>query len=117
MGLLHLRAPSGVVIGFSLPLHEAIDGQWRRGELQRVTGDGSPWEGDEYDLGDGPDVPGDPGKPGTPPRPDGNAPKRDWQAYAAAVGAVSAEEAGKLTRAELITRCTPPEMSPASGGD
>ena len=112
MSLLHLRAPSGVVIGFTLPLHEAIDGQWRRGELQRVTADGGPWEGDEYDLGTGDAPAPDAQDPGAAPvRPDANAPKRDWLAYATGIGAVTADEAAKLTRAELITRATPPEMT------
>jgi len=117
MDRVHLRAPSGVIIGFTLPLHEAIDGQWRRGELQRVSEDGSPWEGDEYDLGGtgAGDAPPEPGA--TPARPEENAPKRDWQAYAVAVGAVTDAEAAKLTRAELITRCTPAEMLPPDPGD
>ena len=51
-GDICLRAASGVVIHHSLPLHPAIDDQWRKGELSRVDDDGMPWEGDEYDVSD-----------------------------------------------------------------
>src|ERR1700722_18563167 len=48
--MIHLRGPQGMVIDLSLPLHETITEQWRNGELERVTADGSPWEGDPFDL-------------------------------------------------------------------
>lgn len=51
-GRLHLRAPSGLVINYTLPLHETIQGQWRAGELQRVTEDGGPYPGDQFDVSD-----------------------------------------------------------------
>lgn len=50
---LHLKAPNSMVIGFTLPLHETIDDQWRKGHLTRVTGpDGGQYIGDQYDLSD-----------------------------------------------------------------
>lgn len=120
MDLIHLQAPSGAVIGFSLPLHEAIEGQWLRGELQRVTADGAPWEGDQYDVaavpGDAGTRAGDAADDDAPVRPSGNAPKQSWQAYAAGVGAVTADEAAGMTRAELIAACTPPELLPPDPG-
>lgn len=128
-----LRAPSGVIIDHTLPLHESIADQWRKGELQRVDGDGNPWsDGDEYDLSgaygsreavpaadeEAGFVPRDEGEAGLgegtgePVRPDGNAPKRAWQDYAVAVGAVPEDEAPRLSRQQLIDRSTPPELRP-----
>src|ERR1700722_9695322 len=49
-GDIRLRAVSGVVIDHTLPLHQAVDDQWRKGELSRVDDNGMPWQGDEYDL-------------------------------------------------------------------
>lgn len=51
-GRLHLQAPSGLVINYTLPLHETIQGQWRAGDLQRVTEDGGAYVGDQYDVSD-----------------------------------------------------------------
>lgn len=106
--LIHLKAPNGVVIGFSLPLHESIEHQWRHGELQRVDADGNPWQGDET-------VPGEPGEDESPDgdaepvRPRGNAHVSKWAAYAVALGACSEDEAADMTRAQLIELTTPPE--------
>jgi len=47
---IRLRAPSGVHIDYTLPLHEAIHSAWRKGEMQRVDDDGAPWPGDQYDV-------------------------------------------------------------------
>jgi hypothetical protein len=134
---IRLRAPSGVVIDYTLPLHEAIHHQWRNGEMQRVDDDEMPWEGDEYDLdsaygrrpegrvpgpdaedSDGPEVTypdgSETGNAGTsqPQRPADDAPKKAWQDFAVAVGAVDASEAPRLTRQQLIDRSTPPELQP-----
>jgi hypothetical protein len=161
---IRLRAPSGIVIDYTLPLHEAIHNQWRNGEMSRVDDDDMPWEGDEYDLdsaygrddeagedeaadedrdnldaepgegeadrgdgdsegpgtedGDGPEVTypatGQAGDGGAqhPERPADNAPKRDWQEYAVKIGAVTEDEAGGLTKAQLVEKSTPPEMRP-----
>lgn len=49
---LHLRAPSGIIINYTLPLHPSIEGQWRLGELQRVDEDGASYAGDQYDVSD-----------------------------------------------------------------
>ena len=50
--LVHLQAPGGTVIGFTLPMGEHIEKQWRAGELVRVHADGSPWD----EAGDDPDA-------------------------------------------------------------
>ena len=84
---IRLRAASGIVIDFTLPLHESITHQWRNGELQR----------DEDD---------------DPVRPADSAPKKAWQDYAVAVGALSGEEAAGMTRQQLIDASTPPELRP-----
>jgi hypothetical protein len=43
--LIHLKAPSGLVIGMTEPLSAVIARQLADGELSRVNEDGSPWEG------------------------------------------------------------------------
>jgi hypothetical protein len=125
---LHLKAPNSVVIDFSLPLHESITHQWKTGDLQRVTAEGEPWPGDQYDLSDllgteaaegtqEPETGGDgqepdPDRTAEPVRPAVSAPKRDWQAYATALGACSADEATGMTRDALVKLCTPSEIDP-----
>ncbi|MGH3205110.1 MAG: hypothetical protein ACRDP5_24130 [Streptosporangiaceae bacterium] len=111
-GMVHLKSPSGTVIDFSLPLHEAIMHQWRNGDLQRVTKNGAAWTGDPFNLDGSPARAaaalrtGD----GQPARPVDSAPKKAWQDYAAAIGAVPGEEAAGMARADLIAACTPPEL-------
>jgi hypothetical protein len=140
VGIVHLKAESGIPVGMSLPLHATINEQWRNGVLKRVTADGAPWWGDEFDLtrleGDVPPVPADggdrqdpPSAPAAgggrqeeghdpedewsePPRPVASAPLKAWQEYATALGACSEEEAAAMTRAALIKLCTPPEADP-----
>lgn len=112
--LVHLRAPCGPVIAFTLPLHEAIEHQWRNGELERVCEDGSPWGGDG--TPEGLSVPPPEFVPAeddaTPARPADSAAKKAWQDHAVALGAVAEDEAAGMTRADLIARCTPPELDP-----
>lgn len=120
--MVRFRAPSGVVIDHTLPLHETIAHQWRDGELQRVNDDGELWEdGDEYDLSGayGTDAgvrQGAGGEDEVPARPSDSAPKTAWQDYAVAAGACTEDEAAGMTRADLITRCTPPELDPLAPG-
>lgn len=121
---VHLRAPSGHVIRFTLPMHEAIATQWRNGELQRVNEDETPFEGDQYDLTGVYDavpeeavVPVAAGNfPAGPARPADSAPLKAWQDYAVAVKACTQAEAAAMNRADLIAKCTPPEMRPSVPG-
>jgi hypothetical protein len=112
VGDVRLQAPTGVVIDYTLPLHETIDQQWRKGELSRVDEDGILWEGDQYDVSGVRSEPATAGADGEPVRPADGAPKKAWQDYAVATRACSAEEAAGMTRADLIAKCTPPEMDP-----
>ena len=75
---IHLKAPNGDVIAMTLPLHPAIEQQWHNGDLQRVNEDGSPWapEGDSVDQE----------QDDAPERPRESAQKREWVAYAVALG-------------------------------
>ena len=130
---IRLRAPSGVHIDYTLPLHEAIHSAWRKGEMQRVDDDGAPWPGDQYDVsgvydrqredreaadgaGTGAEDSAPAGGGGEPVRPADSAPKQAWQDYAAALGACSAEEAAGMSRGDLIKLCTPPEADPLTPG-
>lgn len=115
--LVHLAAEGGAVIGFTLPLAEHVEKQWRAGELVRVHEDGSAWD-EEWDD---PDVlaaasdpagvePAEPdGEPSLPVRPRDSAHRRHWQAYAVAIGACSEGEADGMTKAALVELVTPPE--------
>lgn len=120
---LWLKAPSGHVIGFTLPLHPTIERQWRDGTLQRVHEDGTPYE-DPFDgllaaggvaVASGGGEPS--GQPGTEPDSDADgpvaplhaAPKADWLAYAQALGL---HPDPKTTKADLIALTTPPELAP-----
>lgn len=130
---LHLRAPSGIIINYTLPLHESIATQWRLGELQRVDEDGASYAGDQYDVSDvladdegepaSADAEGGPGNdPGAgdgtqvpaaePVRPASGAPKQAWQDYAVALGAVGEADAAGMTKDALVKLCTPPEIDP-----
>lgn len=131
---LWLKAPNGHVIGFSLPLHPTIDRQLRDGLLARVDEDGSPWQdpsqsapyelsgtldGGGGEVGAGtPDSGGDSNAEGgavpaeEPVRPAQNAPKADWVAYAVALGLMDEATAKGMTKTDLVTATTPPEMTP-----
>lgn len=105
---IHFLAPSGAVIGMTLPLHSTIEQQWEHGDLQRVNEDGSPWAEtvDEAEPED------DAAASEAPARPRPAAKVADWQAYAAAIGACSEDEAAGMTKQQLVELTTPPEMVP-----
>jgi len=123
----------GHVCGMVLPLHPDIEARWRNGQLTRVQPDGSPWQDSDGDpfavlpgaapAGDGTHIAErsdnddnqqqpDPAGSSQPPRPKGNAPRPEWAAYAVALGVTTAEQAAMMTRDELKTLVTPPEMEP-----
>jgi hypothetical protein len=113
-GRVHLAAEDGAVIGYTLPLSEHVEKQWRAGELVRVHRDGTPWDeaGDDPDARDGGSAePG--GDDGIPARPRDTAHRRHWQAYAVAIGACTQAEADGMTKAALVELVTPPEEKPA----
>lgn len=121
---LYLKAPSGHIIGFTLPLHWTIENQLRDGNLLRVAADGSPYEEEPAAAPETPesggsapaaagDGPGGGSCAAAPARPRLNASKAAWARHAAALGLVTAEEADGLPRAALIELTTPPEMQPA----
>lgn len=124
MGTVHLRGPGGVALAYDLPLHETIERQWTDGTLQRVEEDGSPFRGDDqYNVlsgGGGEEAvtaePGDDGLDG-PVRPAQNAPKKDWVAYAVALGLLDEAAANAKTKAELVEDTTPPELTPPDPGE
>lgn len=119
--LVHLAADGGAVIGFTLPLAEHVEKQWRAGELVRVHEDGTPWD----EAWDDPDTlaavsdpasgePAEPdGEPSLPVRPRDSAHRRHWQEYAVALGACTEAEADGMTKAQLVELVTPPEEKPA----
>ena len=111
-----------MVIGFTLPLDEHAEKQWRAGELVRVHADGTEWDEAEDDpdaLAETSDpAGGDPAAPGgddftLPARPRDSAHRRHWVAYAVELGACSQDEADGMTRAQLVELVTPPEERPA----
>ncbi|WP_042400190.1 hypothetical protein [Streptacidiphilus carbonis] len=111
--LIHFKAPSGHVIAMTLPLHSTIEQQWEHGDLQRVAEDGSPWvEAVEVaEVVEGPS--GAPaGDVEAPVRPKAAAKIAEWQEFAVAIGACTADEAAGLTKAQLVELTTPPEMQP-----
>jgi hypothetical protein len=121
-GLVHLVAEGGAVIGFTLPLSEHVEKQWRAGELVRVHEDGSEWDEDQDDPAalaavdepaseepaeSGGDASGD-----VPVRPRDSAHRRHWQAYAVELGAATEDEVDGMTKAQLVELVTPPEERP-----
>ena len=111
--LIHFRTPAGQILGMTLPVHEAIEHQWRTGELQRVQEDGSPWQGAGSLPGDpAPDDDGLAHEGTAPSRPRANAHVSKWQRYAVALRACTEDQAAEMSRDELIKLTTPPEMEP-----
>ena len=120
--LVHLVAEGGAPIGFTLPLGEYIEKQWRAGDLMRVHEDGTPWheDGDDPDTlaatsdpaSEEPAEPGGDDVEGVPVRPRDSAHRRHWQAYAVALGACTKDEADGMTKAQLVELVTPPEELP-----
>lgn len=106
---IYFKAPGGHVIAMTLPLHSTIEQQWEHGDLQRVNEDGSPWG----ELVDATPEPSPEGVVEAPARPKPAAKVADWQEYAVAIGAASAETAAGMTKAQLVELTTPPEMLPA----
>jgi hypothetical protein len=114
-----LATPGGTVLMHTLPLGEYIERQWTDGVLTRVNEDGSAYVGDPFDVsGDGAEVEstatGETGN-GEPVRPAQAAPKAEWVAYVVALGVTDEETAKGMTKADLVTAATPPEMTADQG--
>lgn len=101
------------VVKMTLPLHPTIQKAWVAGKLTRVNEDGTPYQGDHYEL------PGKAGRAAPPPPGDGdddalerprpNASRATWAHYAVAIGACTEDEASQLPRDQLIILATAPE--------
>lgn len=107
---IYFKAPGGHVIAMTLPLHSTIEHQWEHGDLQRVNEDGSPWGEPAVEVAP---QPPEGGGVEAPARPKPAAKVADWQEYAVAIGAASAQDAAGMTKAQLVELTTPPEMLPA----
>jgi hypothetical protein len=108
---IHFMTPAGHVIGMTLPLHESIEQQWQNGDLQQVSEDGSSWgEPDVEGAAQQSHAEGD--MPEAPARPKAAANKTEWQDYAVALGACTAEDAAGMTKAQLVELATPRELLP-----
>ncbi|MGM9380338.1 hypothetical protein [Streptomyces antibioticus] len=113
---IYLRGEGGGIHAMDLPLPEPIEERLRKGMLQRINADGTPYveppagpeEGAERRTG-GSQVPG-PGQQVTGPpltEPAKNASKTDWVGWAVVNGA-DAEEADGMTKADLIEKYSTP---------
>lgn len=103
---IYVRGEGGGIHAMDLPLPEPIAERLRKGMLQRVNEDGSPYVEpvDEEPTGAG-KVP-DPGTqaPGLPlTEPSKTANKPDWVGWAVVKGATP-EEADGMTKADLIEK-------------
>ncbi|MFG3050327.1 hypothetical protein ACGFZP_05135 [Kitasatospora sp. NPDC048239] len=102
---IHVRGEGGTVIAMDLPLPEAIAQRLAKGQLQRVTEDGSPYTAPPPD-----DVPSLPAK-----APAKAAPRDAWVGWAVACGA-DPDQADGMTKADLVdayAELTPREPAPS----
>lgn len=103
---IYLRGEGGGIHAMDLPLPEPIEERLRKGMLQRVNKDGSPYTEPSPEkptsAGKVPD-PGTqvPGPPLTEPAKTAN--KADWVGWAVVKGA-TAEEADGMTKGDLIEK-------------
>ncbi|MFC8429911.1 hypothetical protein [Streptomyces sp. NPDC057253] len=103
---IYVRGEGGGIHAMDLPLPEPIEERLRKGMLQRVNEDGSPYTeaADDEPTGAG-KVP----EPGTQVQglpltePSKTAVKADWVGWAVVKGA-NAEEADGMTKADLIEK-------------
>ncbi|MFE4697284.1 hypothetical protein ACFRIC_09340 [Streptomyces sp. NPDC056738] len=103
---IYLRGEGGGIHAMDLPLPEPIEERLRKGMLQRVNEDGTPYiEPSSEDATDAGKVPA-PGAqvPGLPlTEPAKTAVKADWVGWAVVKGATP-EEADGMTKADLIEK-------------
>ncbi|MFG2670492.1 hypothetical protein [Streptomyces sp. NPDC048445] len=110
---IHVRGEGGHIFAMDLPLPEGIADRYERGLLVRVNTDGSPYAGAPAPARPlAPEPP--PTEPNAGPTPTGpvpadaagrpavNAAKSEWIDFVVRKGLLSAEDAGALTKADLI---------------
>lgn len=91
----HFRGEGGTVFEFDLPLSEPLQYQLDRGQLHRVSADGSDYEAHgATDLANG-----------TIRRPGINASKNEWVGYAVSQG-MRVDDADAMTKADLVDKYT-----------
>ncbi|MFJ2707847.1 hypothetical protein ACIO3R_32305 [Streptomyces sp. NPDC087428] len=102
---IHVRGEGGHIFAMDLPLPEGITDRYERGLLVRVNADGSPYAGapagGQEEDGTTPSN-GSALTDGRTPRPAVNDTKAEWIAYVVGRGLLPAEDAGALTKADLI---------------
>ncbi|MFJ8109985.1 hypothetical protein [Streptomyces sp. NPDC096132] len=106
---IHLRGEGGGIHAMDLPLPEPIEERLRKGMLQRVNEDGTPYVEAPAEETEGPTgvgqvpAPGQqvPGLPLTEPAKTANKP--EWVGWAVVKGA-DPEEADGMTKADLIEK-------------
>lgn len=110
---IYLRGEGGGIHAMDLPLPEPIEERVRKGMLQRVNEDGSPYvEPAAEEPTDAGKVP-DPGTqvPGLPlTEPTKSATKADWVGWAVVKGATP-EEADGMTKPDLIEKYGTPSTT------
>lgn len=110
---IYLRGEGGGIHAMDLPLPEPIEERLRKGMLQRVNEDGSPYTKPD---GDGPTEVGKVPAPGTqvpgPPltEPSKSANKAEWVGWAVVKGATP-EEADGMTKPDLIEKYATPSST------
>jgi hypothetical protein len=87
-----LRGEGGALLTVSLPLHFSLQDRLDKGELQRVSRDGSPWlEPPAGEAEPQPEPPAAPVEDEGPAVPKRTASQADWAAYAISQGMDPAE--------------------------
>lgn len=110
---IYLRGEGGGIHAMDLPLPEPIEERVRKGMLQRVNEDGSPYVEAVTDEPTGAGKTPAPGAqaPGLPlAEPAKSASKADWVGWAVVKGA-DAEEADGMTKADLIEKYATPSTT------
>lgn len=94
-----IRGENGALYEFSAPLHESVLDRLGRGDLVRVSKDGSPW----HEAGDA--EPEDVPPPDAPELPKRAASRAVWQKFAVSQG-MDSHKAAAMTRDDLVEEFT-----------
>jgi hypothetical protein len=103
---IHLRGEAGAVLYFSdaAALPEGVAHRVSRGDLVRVSPDGSPWDDSPPDQDPAAELP-----PDAPPLPGTRENRAAWTEFAISQG-MDRAEANSLTKAQLIGRLARPPV-------